>query len=890
MLASLFGARRDRFTLANLRRLTDVLRVTPASGFSRHTASQVVETFREIAELMIYGDQHDPSFFDAFIEQRVMAHFTKFISPPGRGRPDRDIALQLLQTLAIVVQNIREETSLFFLFSEGHVPKRLVEANLDFDDEEVLGRYVSLLKTTSMRLNARTVQMFFFTGTETRQGGKAAGERSDAVAAAFPLFAAGARFLSHHESMVRAASRTITLNCLAVTDARVRQFLCSPKPWGKCVPRAVEAAGATVAALTEATLFAEPDAPGARERANLVAELGDLLSFVDDAAGLPELPEANGESLAERVETELWNGLVAPTLLGSVAPGRFVSAPRDASAQGVARDSPSTQSDSGAVPRRDAGPPQTSPTTALFAVSRLAVSCRRRSTLARVAADLFGFESNGPAEPGGRRVANARRAFSVRALAGAEGAPVAAAATAAAVSLAQAAAEHPTSALAAALREVGLAAVPENETGTETETESESAEMSRARAEMCDALAAGLARDDPGLPVGARRCSAWLLSRLAASRNGLSESARASLAAAAASAAASMRRAVDGPWGDAAASAFAAEWRTTRREISRPTLRDETAASWIREAAASTSGSARREANDGDGDANVTRQTRHEADTPSTSAPVVRVREESASAAGKLLRASRELALAAMLLDATRGAPGMRPAFPSEPPARLFGDPADVERAAFPPDSGFAFLEVPPISRSSSAAGDERWAEIREGVEFSGRAATERRFACRVAFEAGRERAVSLVLAVRKCENAATEERPPGLAAAALLLEALPDANDAGNRSVVRAVAPLGACDAFADPAHAKWLRVRVRSPLSCLASASSLASADGSCSASPEAELKRLRKKLRDGHWTLAFADEAACAAARDAMDAGAAATRAACRAALAPVLSELS
>ena len=334
-MASLFGARRDRFTLANLRRLTDVLRVTPASGFSRHTASQVVETFREIAELMIYGDQHDPSFFDAFIEQRVMAHFTKFISPPGGGRPDRDIALQLLQTLAIVVQNIREETSLFFLFSEGHVPKRLVEANLDFDDEEVLGRYVSLLKTTSMRLNARTVQMFFFTGTETRQGGKAAGERSDAVAAAFPLFAAGARFLSHHESMVRAASRTITLNCLAVTDARVRQFLCSPKPWGKCVPRAVEAAGATVAALTEATLFAEPDAPGARERANLVAELGDLLSFVDDAAGLPEPPEANGESLAERVETELWNGLVAPTLLGSVAPGRFVSAPRDASAQGL---------------------------------------------------------------------------------------------------------------------------------------------------------------------------------------------------------------------------------------------------------------------------------------------------------------------------------------------------------------------------------------------------------------------------------------------------------------------------------------------------------------------------------------------------------------------------
>ena len=159
MLANLFGLRRDRFTLVNLRRLTDVLRVTPASGFSRATSSTVVETFREIAELMIYGDQHDPSFFDVFVEQRVMAHFTKFLTPPGGDRADRQIVLQLLQTLAIVIQNIREETSLFFLFSEQHVSVRVVQAELDFHDEEVMARYVSLLKTISLRLNQRTVQL-----------------------------------------------------------------------------------------------------------------------------------------------------------------------------------------------------------------------------------------------------------------------------------------------------------------------------------------------------------------------------------------------------------------------------------------------------------------------------------------------------------------------------------------------------------------------------------------------------------------------------------------------------------------------------------------------------------------------------------------------------------
>ena len=888
MLANLFGMRRDRFTLANLRRLTDALRVTPASGFSRHTASQVVETFREVAELMIYGDQHDPSFLDAFVEQRVMAHFTKFINPPDGGRPDRDIALQLLQTLAIVVQNVREETSLFFLFSEGHFPKRLVEANLDFDDEEVLGRYVSLLKTASMRLDARTVQMFFFTGTETREGGKAAGERLDAVAAAFPLFAAGARFLSHHESMVRAASRTITLNCLAVTDARVRLFLCSPKPWRKCVPKVVEAAGATVAALTEATLFADPDAPGARERANLIAELGDLLSFVDDVAGLPET--SDGESLTKRVETELWNGLVAPTLLGSVAPGSVSTPGDDPAERKDVKNATRSPPDS---PPRDAGPPKTSPSTALFAVSRLAVSCRRGLTLSRVAADLFGFEP-GMAEPGGLRIANARRVFVVRALAGEEGAPLAAAATAAAVSLAQAASDE-ASPLAAALREVGLAVARRNESGTEIEPEPESA--TRARAEVCDALAAGLARGDPGLPVGARRCSAWLLSRLAATRAGISEPARASLAAVAARAAASMRRAVDGPWGDAAVRAFAAEWRTTRRRIfsadARPTLRDDVTASWIREAASAASSVVSRGSSGIDTlpelpelpeHASSRGDTRREqADASSTSAPdpVVRVREDSAIAAGHLLSASRELALLTMLRDAARRASGTAPAVPLDPPVHLLGDPGDVARAAFSPDSGFAFLEVPPPARAE----DDCWTEIREGVELDASAATERRFACRVAFEAGRERAVSLVLAARARGASAGL---PGLDAAALLLEALPGANGTGDRSVVRAVAPLGACDAFVDPAHAKWLRVRVRSPFSCLARASNLFSAGGSCPESLEAETKRLRKKLRDGHWTLAFADEATCAAAMDAMDAGAAGSRAACRAALAPVLEQ--
>jgi hypothetical protein len=166
------------------------------------------------------------------------------------------------------------------------------------------------------------------------------------------------------------------------------------------------------------------------------------------------------------------------------------------------------------------------------------------------------------------------------------------------------------------------------------------------------------------------------------------------------------------------------------------------------------------------------------------------------------------------------------------------------------------------------------------------------RFPCRVAFEAGHEQSVWLALAGG---SFLAEEDPSGspaavaVVAAALLLETLPDFEplEPGDvkpppRGVVRAVAPLCACDAFVDPAHPKWLRARVRSPSSRLVS---FANPPASCSAVAERRANA-REVFRDGHWTLAFADERTCSAAKNAMDAGAETVRAACRSALAALV----
>jgi len=233
MFGNLFGKKPPRFTLLELRRLNDVLvhhrTVTAANR------DVLVGTFREIAELMIWGDQHEPSFFDLFVELKTLAHFCRFTSlKKGGGGWRGGLTLQLLQTLSIMIQNTREETSLFYLFSNNHI-NELIEAELDFQDEEVMAYYISLLKTISLKLNEKTIQFFFFAEEPTRGragqhrarggnggGGREGGLRGDsgeggvngggggegeegagAGAAQFPLYTRAVESLGHSESMAR---------------------------------------------------------------------------------------------------------------------------------------------------------------------------------------------------------------------------------------------------------------------------------------------------------------------------------------------------------------------------------------------------------------------------------------------------------------------------------------------------------------------------------------------------------------------------------------------------------------------------------------------------------------------------------------------------------------
>lgn len=115
------------------------------------------------------------------------------------------VTVQLLQTLNILFENIRHETSLYYLLSNNHV-NSIITHKFDLSDEEVMAYYISFIKTLSFKLNPHTIHFFF--------------NSSD-----FPLYTEAIKYFNHPEKMVRIAVRILTLNVFKVDEKSMLKFI-----------------------------------------------------------------------------------------------------------------------------------------------------------------------------------------------------------------------------------------------------------------------------------------------------------------------------------------------------------------------------------------------------------------------------------------------------------------------------------------------------------------------------------------------------------------------------------------------------------------------------------------------------------------------------------------
>ncbi|BDA41766.1 probable protein CLEC16A homolog at N-terminal half [Coccomyxa sp. Obi] len=213
---------------------------------------------------MIWGDQHDPRYFDYFAENNLLHHFTKFLEHSDNRKGD--IAKQVLQTLSILIQNIRSTTAIFYLFSNNLV-NEIVAMRFDFEDDEVLGYFINLLKTISLKFNSSTVQFFFHDD----------GERSS-----FPLYTEAVKFINHRDGMVRAAVRTLTLNVYSIRDPAVQAFVVSKPASNYFNELAIFIAEQCQALDRQLSSLDAGTSAAAFNMENVLAEVEDLLSYCND--------------------------------------------------------------------------------------------------------------------------------------------------------------------------------------------------------------------------------------------------------------------------------------------------------------------------------------------------------------------------------------------------------------------------------------------------------------------------------------------------------------------------------------------------------------------------------------------------------------------------------
>ncbi|KAG6434282.1 hypothetical protein SASPL_105906 [Salvia splendens] len=205
-----FWRSRDRLSLDELRFIVDqLIKVQVVNEVNKEF---VIEALRSIAELITYGDQHDAAYFEwdfnplVFMEKQVMGEFVRIL----RICKSLIVSRQLLQTMSIMIQNLKSDHSIYYMFSNEHV-NYLIAYPFDFRNEELLSYYISFLRAISGKLNKDTISLLVKTESE---------EVVD-----FPLYVEAIRFAFHEESMIRTAVRALTLNVYHVGDDTVNIFV-----------------------------------------------------------------------------------------------------------------------------------------------------------------------------------------------------------------------------------------------------------------------------------------------------------------------------------------------------------------------------------------------------------------------------------------------------------------------------------------------------------------------------------------------------------------------------------------------------------------------------------------------------------------------------------------
>ncbi|GAB4833270.1 hypothetical protein Ancab_031517 [Ancistrocladus abbreviatus] len=197
----------DRFSLHYFKHIINALQdIKIVNNFNREV---VIEILQSMVEIVTYGDRHDPSIFECFMEHQLLAEFVRLLKIGGNSR----IEAPLLQYLSIMIQNLHSEQAIYYCFSNEYI-NSIITHHYEFDVGDLAPYYVSFLRAVSGKINRDTLCLLVKVQEDTVMS--------------FPLYSEALKFAHHGEKMIQTAIRSLALNIYNVSDDMVYQFITSP--------------------------------------------------------------------------------------------------------------------------------------------------------------------------------------------------------------------------------------------------------------------------------------------------------------------------------------------------------------------------------------------------------------------------------------------------------------------------------------------------------------------------------------------------------------------------------------------------------------------------------------------------------------------------------------
>ncbi|XP_020989007.1 protein TRANSPARENT TESTA 9-like isoform X2 [Arachis duranensis] len=101
----------------------------------------VLDLLQSVVEIITYGDKHDPSILECFMDRQVVAEFVRMLDISENSR----IEAPLLQYLSIMIQNMDNEHAIYYCFSNGYINSIILHP-YELDGGDLAPYYMSFLR------------------------------------------------------------------------------------------------------------------------------------------------------------------------------------------------------------------------------------------------------------------------------------------------------------------------------------------------------------------------------------------------------------------------------------------------------------------------------------------------------------------------------------------------------------------------------------------------------------------------------------------------------------------------------------------------------------------------------------------------------------------------